>query len=104
MHWKLVFLFFLLLSNLLIVEGDECRCRCCQPKPCEWNLLPNVFHIDQCWRGGGRICLQRCIEEYPQECGSDSSAVVPACRASLTISLNGFIILMFSFIHRLFLH
>ena len=51
-------------------------------------LLPGDFRVDRCWRNGGYTCAERCKAEYPNQCGSTSSSVIPMCRASSTIFIK----------------
>ncbi|CAF0858889.1 unnamed protein product [Adineta steineri] len=87
-----------------MVNGDLCACRCCPVKDCVPQTLPNIFHVDRCWLGGGRECLDLCRSFYPRECGSSTSFAVPFCNDSLTVSFNILIILISIFIHQLIIH
>ncbi|CAF1561163.1 unnamed protein product [Rotaria magnacalcarata] len=63
----------LILLNLLIVEGDQCRCLCCMNKPCQVKPLQNQFYVDKCWNKGEFECTNICLAQYPNECGLSSS-------------------------------
>jgi hypothetical protein len=91
---KVVLLFLILSYNVLIINGDSCDCQCCIGRFCDLKVLPKTFEVHRCWYGGVYYCLTRCISEYPKECGSPSSVVIPACQTSSTTSLNVFIIII----------
>ncbi len=104
MSSKVVFLFLIILLNVLMINGDSCRCRCCTGQPCDLKPLPNTFEVQRCWLAGGYACFQRCKEEYPSQCGSSSATVIPVCRASSTFSLNVIFITATIFIRQLFIY
>ncbi|CAF3264655.1 unnamed protein product [Rotaria socialis] len=89
----------LILLNLLIVEGEQCRCLCCDPEPCLVKPLENQFYVDKCWVNGQFECINICRNRYPDKCGLSSSVLVPICRAS---SINSFYVFLISFIY--FIH
>lgn len=96
-------LILLILLKLITVDGDSCQCYCCSTKPCQIKLLENQFYVESCWKNGGRECLQTCIREYPNQCGTSSSIVIPKCQASSIDSFNLLIISFISLIYRVFI-
>ncbi|CAF4794144.1 unnamed protein product, partial [Rotaria magnacalcarata] len=79
----------LILLNLLIVEGDQCRCLCCMNKPCQVKPLQNQFYVDKCWNKGEFECTNICLAQYPNECGLSSSILFESDSFVSEMSING---------------
>jgi hypothetical protein len=91
---KIILFSLILIFYLLMVDADDCRCRCCAPLYCG-QPLPKLFNVDQCWRNGGQQCQQLCINEYKSKCDADSlPTVIAVCRASVILSSNILLLLL----------
>lgn len=91
---NMMFYILLVVSSLVLINGEECRCRCCSGSAtCKPQVMPEIFVVPSCFTSGYIQCRDQCHQKYPGQCVNTNGINLPTCRGSSSTIINVMVLL-----------